>query len=68
LSDLITKFRIIANAFNPEGVIGYEEQSFQTQKPLYLSFDLPTAYTVGDEMQITVNIVNLMNEDVTVGI
>lgn len=28
LSDLITKFRIIANAFDTEGVIGYEESSF----------------------------------------
>jgi len=41
---------------------------FQTQKPLYISFSLPTAYTVGDTMDITVNIVNLMKEDVLVAV
>lgn len=68
LSDLITKFRLIANAFDTAGVIGYEVGYFQTQKPLYISFELPTAYTVGDLMDITVNVVNLMKEDVLVAV
>ncbi len=59
LSDLITKFRITVNSIDASGVIGYKKISFQTNKQLYVSFDVPSTMTVSDKIKINVKIGNL---------
>lgn len=59
LSDLITKFRITANAIDINGAIGYKKQLFQVNKPLYLNFDLPSTMTVGDQIKVDLRMGNL---------
>jgi uncharacterized protein YfaS (alpha-2-macroglobulin family) len=59
LSDLITKFRITVNAIDTNGVIGYKRTNFQSNKPLYVSFDVPSTMTVSDKIKVNVRIGNL---------
>ena len=66
LSDLITKFRIIANSFDVSGTIGYAQASFQTKKPIYIQFDIPSSFTVGDNIQITGTVVNTLGYKVQI--
>jgi hypothetical protein len=66
LSDLITKFRIIANSFDVSGTIGYAQASFQTKKPIYIQFDIPSSFTVGDNIDITGTVVNTLGYKVDI--
>jgi len=66
LSGLITKFRITANAFNKEGVIGYKEASFQSRKDFYIEFEVPSSMVLTDKLTIPVFIFNNMEHDVEV--
>jgi len=59
LSDLITKFRITVNAIDTNGVIGYKRTNFQSNKPLYVAFDVPSTMTVSDKIKVNVRIGNL---------
>jgi len=59
LSDLITKFRITVNAIDTTGVIGYKKVSFQSNKSLYVSYDIPSTMTVSDKIRINMRISNL---------
>jgi len=59
LSDLITKFRITVNAIDVKGAIGYKKMNFQSNKPLYVNFDVPTTMTLGDKIKVDMRIGNL---------
>ncbi|CDW79846.1 a-macroglobulin complement component [Stylonychia lemnae] len=59
LSDIITKFRIIADAFSTTGQLGYQQVSLQTQKPVYMTFDIPASMIVGDIIKINAQVFNL---------
>jgi uncharacterized protein YfaS (alpha-2-macroglobulin family) len=59
LSDLITKFRITANAIDSTGVIGYRRELFQVNKALYINFDVPGTMTVSDKINIDLHVGNL---------
>ncbi len=59
LSDLITKFRITVNSIDSKGTIGYKKVNFQSNKQLYVSFDVPSTMTVSDKIQVNVKIGNL---------
>lgn len=59
LSDLITKFRITVNAIDTRGTIGYKKASFQSNKSLYINFDVPSTMTVSDKIKIDLKIGNL---------
>jgi uncharacterized protein YfaS (alpha-2-macroglobulin family) len=59
LSDLITKFRITVNAIDAKGSIGYKKATFQSNKSLYVTFDLPSTMTASDKMKVNLQIGNL---------
>ena len=59
LSDLITQFRVTVNAIDAKGVIGYKKANFQSNKPLYISFDVPSTMTVSDKINVDLRIGNL---------
>jgi len=59
LSDLITKFRITVNAIDQSGLIGYQKLNFQSNKPLYVNFDVPSTMTVTDKIKVNVQVGNL---------
>lgn len=59
LSDLITKFRITVNSIDARGAIGYRNMNFQSNKPLYVNFDVPTTMTVDDKIKVNLRIGNL---------
>ena len=68
LSDLITKFRITVNAIDVKGGIGYKKMNFQSNKPLYVNFDVPTTMTVDDKIKVNVRIGNLNSYSLNVRI
>jgi len=41
LSDLVSRFRVTANAITTKGAIGYKKGAVQTSLPFSLSFELP---------------------------
>jgi uncharacterized protein YfaS (alpha-2-macroglobulin family) len=59
LSDLITKFRITVNAIDVRGTIGYNKINFQSNKQLYVNFDVPSTMTVSDKIRVNLKIGNL---------
>jgi uncharacterized protein YfaS (alpha-2-macroglobulin family) len=65
ISDLITKFRITVNTIDEKGRLGFNTSSFQTQKSLYVSFDVPTTLTKSDVMKFDIKVVNLNTFAVT---
>ena len=40
-------------------MIGYKRANFQSNKPLYVSFDVPSTMTVSDKIKVNVRIGNL---------
>lgn len=62
LSDLITEFRITANAFSSDGVLGYNSANFQAAKPFYIQYELPSSFLVGDILDIPVTINNFYSQ------
>ena len=68
LSDLITKFRITANAIDSNGAIGYKKMNFQSNKALYINYDVPSTMAVGDQMKVDLRIGNLNSYSLNVRI
>lgn len=68
LSDLITKFRITVNAIDADGAIGYRKRNFQSNKSLFVSFDVPTTMTVDDKIKVNLRIGNLNSYSLNVRI
>ena len=56
---MITKFRITVNTIGSTGLIGYKKINFQSNKSLYVSFDVPQTMTVSDKLKVNVRIGNL---------
>jgi hypothetical protein len=48
LSDLITQFKVTANAFNSNGALGFKIGNFQTREDITLTFEIPTKLVEGD--------------------
>ncbi|CDW88298.1 a-macroglobulin complement component [Stylonychia lemnae] len=68
ISDLITQFRISANAFDTRGVFGYKYLVINSRSNFYIEFQLPSQMSVGDELIIPVTIYNYYNETLTVNL
>lgn len=65
MSDLITQFRISANAYDYMGRLGYGSVLVSNKKQFYLSFTLPQILVQGDRLQIPVNIFYYPNQNST---
>eukprot|EP00347_Sterkiella_histriomuscorum_P004662 403359590 len=64
LSDLITSFRITANAFDTLGRMGYSRSLLISRSNFYISFQLPQQMTIGDSLVIPVYIYNNFDQEV----
>eukprot|EP00347_Sterkiella_histriomuscorum_P007254 403349667 len=64
LSDLITTYRITANAFDTQGRIGYSKSILISRSDFYVSFQLPQQMTLGDSLLIPVYIYNNFDQNV----
>lgn len=47
------------NAIDVNGVVGYQKTTFQSNKAFYVAFTLPQMMTLGDRLNISVNLGNL---------
>ena len=64
LPDSLTTWKLHALASTVDGRIGVLEQTFQTFQPLFVDADLPQVLTVGDEIQLPVNVRNYTDHGV----
>jgi hypothetical protein len=65
LPDSLTAWKLHALASTVDGRIGVLEQKFRTFQPLFVDLDLPQVLTVGDEIQLPVNLRNYTGHGVT---
>lgn len=63
LSDSITSFRVMADAFGRNGALGTGDLFIQSVEPFYIEPKLPLEMTVGDRVQIPVAMVNASGDD-----
>ena len=65
LPDSLTTWKLHALASTVDGRVGVLEQKFRTFQPLFVDLDLPQVLTVGDEIQLPVNLRNYTGHSVT---
>ena len=58
LSDSVTSFRVSADAFSSDGVLGGNSITIDSVKPFYMEPKLPLEVTSGDHLQIPLGLVN----------
>ena len=58
LSDSVTSFRVFADAFHKTGALGAATTTIESVEPFYVEPKLPLEVTMGDEVQVPINIVN----------
>ncbi|MFT7561876.1 MAG: hypothetical protein ACI93R_003808 [Flavobacteriales bacterium] len=58
LSDSVTSFRVMADAFGRNGALGDSDSMIQSIEPFYIEPKLPLTATVGDVIQVPVSMVN----------
>ena len=58
LSDNITSFKVMADAFGNNGALGNGATKIESLEPFYIEPKLPTTMTVGDILKLPVNLVN----------
>ncbi len=61
LSDAVTTFRVIADAFDANGHLGQGASAIESVKPFYIEPKLPLEVTAGDIVTIPVGIVSNLN-------
>lgn len=65
LPDSLTTWKLHALASTTDGRIGVLEHTFQTFQPLFVDADLPQVLTVGDEIELPVNLRNYTDHSVS---
>lgn len=58
LSDLITNFKVTANAFDVKGALGYNITEIKSFKAVYIQFNAPKIMVIEDQLIIPVSVVN----------
>lgn len=64
LSDSITSFRVMGDAFGRNGALGSSDQLFKSVEPFYIEPKMPLEVTVGDVIELPVAMVNASNQDI----
>jgi len=57
-SDAVTSFRVVADAFDQGGSLGYSSSAVESIKPFYAEMKLPLEVTAGDVIQLRTTLVN----------
>lgn len=65
LSDAVTSFRLSANGFTKDGVLGAGETKLDSVKPFYVEAKLPLEVTEGDVVRLPIAFVNGTREPLT---
>ena len=68
LPDSLTTWKLHALASTTDGRIGALDQTFKTFQPLFVDADLPQVLTVGDEIELPVNLRNYTDHSVSLPI
>lgn len=63
LSDSVTSFRILADAFGNNGALGAGESVVESLEPFYIEPKLPQELTVGDVIELPVALVNSTDKE-----
>jgi hypothetical protein len=63
LNDSVTSFRISADAFNNDGVLGEAVSEIHSVQPVYVEPKLPLEVTAGDIIRLPLNVVNSVGKD-----
>ncbi|MGH7202398.1 MAG: alpha-2-macroglobulin family protein, partial [Planctomycetaceae bacterium] len=65
LSDAVTSFRVMADAFTDSGAVGQGTTAIESVEPFYVEPKLPLVVTSGDEIRLPIGIVNATSEDLS---
>src|SRR5262249_48263985 len=61
LSDSVTAFRVLADAFTQDGALGSSISHIESVKPFSIEPKIPLQVTSGDVIQLPIGIINGMN-------
>jgi len=64
LSDSVTTFRVLGDAFGHNGALGSNDIVINSVEPFYIEPKMPLESTVGDIIELPVSLVNASNEDI----
>ncbi len=64
LSDSVTSFRVMADAYDAKGRLGEADLLIESREPFYLEPKLPLEVTAGDRILVPVALVNSTPEDI----
>eukprot|EP01117_Protostelium_nocturnum_P005593 TRINITY_DN2019_c3_g3_i1.p1 TRINITY_DN2019_c3_g3~~TRINITY_DN2019_c3_g3_i1.p1 ORF type:complete len:1433 (-),score=577.93 TRINITY_DN2019_c3_g3_i1:70-4368(-) len=64
LNDSVTSFKVWADGFTADGVVGSHSVLFDSKEPFYLEPKLPLEVTEGDVIRVPVSLVNSLQEGV----
>lgn len=67
LSDAVTSFRVMADAFNQSGTLGEATTKVESVEPFYTEPKLPLEVTSGDVIQLPVGVVNSTTDPLSNG-
>ena len=65
LSDSVTTFRVMGDAFGNNGALGSNDMVINSVEPFYIEPKMPLEVTVGDIIELPVALVNASNEDIS---
>lgn len=65
LSDSVTTFRVMGDAFGHNGALGSNDIVINSVEPFYIEPKMPLEVTVGDIIELPVSLVNASNEDIS---
>ncbi|HEY3321456.1 MAG TPA: MG2 domain-containing protein [Planctomycetota bacterium] len=64
LNDSVTTFRVFADAFSSEGVLGTANVGLESVQPFYVEPKLPLEVTAGDTVLLPINVVNSIDSGI----
>ena len=65
LSDSVTTFRVLGDAFGRNGALGSNDIVINSIEPFYIEPKMPLEVTVGDIIELPVSLINAANEDLS---
>jgi len=65
LSDSVTTFRVLGDAFGRNGALGSNDIVINSVEPFYIEPKMPLEVTVGDIIELPVSLVNASDEDIS---
>ena len=65
LSDSVTAFRVMGDAFGRNGALGINDYVINSVEPFYIEPKMPLEATVGDIIELPVSMVNASSEDIS---